>query len=86
MPHAHRWAEVGHCWYCEKHSYNLVIASKSICEKYYMRPVGKDVLKFRQKILDVAERQRQVFENNAQDEFGSDCDEIYYDADNEDKD
>lgn len=86
MPHAHRWAETPHCWYCENHAYTLVLASKSICEKYFVKPIGKDMGRYKKKIKDVAERHRQVFLSNRQDEWGSDCDEKYYDADCEEQD
>jgi len=50
MPNSHRWVETTSCWFCEKHIYTLVLASKSICEQCYTKPRKKEPKKYIKKI------------------------------------
>ena len=103
MPQSHRWIETQECWYCEKHSYTLMICSKTICDKHYIKPRTKDRCKIQKRIENVKQTQKENFEklkkNHENKECsckgehvncfvenpGSDVDEFYYDAD-EDED
>ena len=35
IPGSHRWIESHECWYCENHTYTLILSSKSICDKFF---------------------------------------------------
>lgn len=61
MPHSHRWCETTSCWYCEKHVYTLVLASKSICERFYTKPRTSDKSKYKEKIEKVYKRWEKTF-------------------------
>jgi hypothetical protein len=79
MPQSHKWVESEHCWICEKHVHTVVFSSKSICEQLYTKPRNKDFAKYKKKIHSVAAGNEKAFKENKPDEFGSDCDEQYYD-------
>ena len=64
MAHSHRWVESHECWYCEDHAYTLILASKSICEKFFVKPRTKDRVKIQKKILDVQKAQVANFNKN----------------------
>lgn len=86
MPHSHRWSEAPSCWICEKHAYTVILASKSICEDFYEKPMGKDCKKYQKRIETAAIRREETFKTNNLEQWGSDNDEIYYDAEVEDYD
>lgn len=91
MPHSHRWIESHQCWYCENHVYTLVLASKSICEKFYTKPRTKERVKVQQKIEAVQKKHIEKFQSHIKQDHryiehaGSDIDEHYYDAEAEDE-
>ena len=86
IPHSHRWTETKNCWYCEQHVYTVVLASKHICQSFMLKPHGKDKKRLKDKITKNFKAHRKEFKNNNQLEYGSDCDEIYYDDEAETND
>jgi len=84
MPGSHRWAETNTCWFCENHVYTLVLASKSVCSKHFLKPRGdekrsvlKKIEKAKKRFMTNFKANEAIFENH----HGSDNDDIYYDGD-----
>jgi hypothetical protein len=50
IPHSHKWIEAAECWVCDRHRYSVMILSKTIAEKYFVRPTGPDLSFLAQKI------------------------------------
>lgn len=85
IPRSHRWHESADCWICDKHRYTVIVASKSIAQAFFKKPVSKkEKTIYSQKIKDAKIRNEESMLNE-EGEWGSDNDEIYYEADNEDQ-
>lgn len=59
--------------------------SKSIADTFFVKPLEKDREMFIQKIKDAKSRREENLVSKNEMDFGSDDDEMYYDADNEDQ-
>jgi len=79
LPKAHKWIESSDCWVCSRHMYTVMVVSKSIAHSFFVRPKRKDRENFLSKITHA----RGKYEEHNDEEYGSDQDEIFYDAEDE---
>jgi hypothetical protein len=84
IPRSQKWVETSECWVCEKHTYSVILVSKTIAKSFFVKPKMKDRNQFLLKIKNAKENQDDTALNNDDDMWGSDNDELYYDADSED--
>lgn len=82
IPRAHMWQESSDCWICDRHRYTLLAVSKSIAQQHMIKPKGKEKDQYIQKIKDAMDRQNKE-QSKGDNEYGSDNDDLYYDADDE---
>ena len=40
IPRSYRWQESSDCWLCDKHRYTVIVASKTIAENFFAKPVS----------------------------------------------
>ena len=82
---SHRWQESSDCWICDHHRYTVIMVSKSIAENFFIRPgkMEKDILL--NKIKCAEEKRQETFINNSDTLWGSEEEEIYFDAETEDQ-
>jgi hypothetical protein len=85
IPRSHKWQETHECWVCEKYRYSVMIISKSIADSFFIKPSQRDRELFMNKITNAKEKRDNILENNDDCQYGSDDDELYYDADTEDQ-
>ena len=90
MPRSHRWIETNTCYYCENHQYTLVLASKSLCKKYMIKPSDEE----RKEFVDRIENAQVKFQDNFNkcknhpktgetdffNHYGSDNEQIFYEG------
>lgn len=79
------WQETQECWICNRHRYTVLFISKTIADNYFIKPQPKDRSQFLLKINDAKNRRMEMLDNKDDLDWGSDDDDIYYDADNEEE-
>eukprot|EP00347_Sterkiella_histriomuscorum_P021600 403333417 len=85
IPKSYKWHESSECWICEKHRYTVIVASNSIAQACFKKPVSeKEKTLFTQKIKDAKNKREEAIIND-EEHWGSDEDNIYYEADTEDQ-
>ncbi|CDW82841.1 UNKNOWN [Stylonychia lemnae] len=85
IPKSYKWQESTDCWLCEKYRYTVIVASKSLARQNFKKPIStKEKKIYSQKIKDAKHKWEESVLNDDFDQcWGSDNDEIYYEADNE---
>lgn len=84
MPHSHRWVESQECWLCGNHAYTLILASKSICQRYCAKPTTQEKDDCIARIRKAEHKQKEQLTGHRYHEgTGSDVEEIFYEADAE---
>lgn len=79
IPRSYLWTETHTCWICDKHTYSVLLASKTIAKHYMIMPKKKDKESYMNKIIG-----KQYKTNGEMGEaWGSDDDDINFEADNE---
>jgi hypothetical protein len=85
IPHSYKWQESSHCWICQRYRYSVILVSKSIADTFFIQPRNKDKQTFLDKIKHAQEKREEISGKGGDfHQYGSDDDEIYYDADTED--
>ena len=82
IPRSHKWQESSDCWICDKHRYTVIVASKILAEHHFMKPRGKEREHYVEKIKMAKQKQDEEAQNK-DDDWGSDGEDLYYDADDE---
>lgn len=84
MPKSYKWVESTQCWFCQRHVYTLVLASRSICQSHFTRPKKQERQKYQDTLLRAEKKHADFFCEHAQDYNelpGSDIDEYQFGVD-----